>query len=99
MEVSGEGDADVLSDKIAARMCATSERQIRKARQEGMNPYLADYLTVKGLGVHPMDLFGEAWLTAEAMWADDIYNKKMTPEEAEAIEAALLAGDLGEAVA
>lgn len=98
METLGE-DGDVLSDKTAAKACATSERQIRKARQEGMNPYLADYLVVKGLGVHPMSVFGADWLTAEALYADEIKRGRMTSDEARAKVAGDVDADLGEDMA
>lgn len=76
------GDA-VLSDKIAAKMCKISERQIRKARLEGMNPYLADHLCQKGLGIHPIEVFGfYGWITVESLHAEDIYEKRKPKEDA-----------------
>jgi len=70
-----------LSDKIVAQMCEVSERQVRRARLEGLDPYLADQMCVKGLGLHPLLIFGDSWLTAQAFWADDIYRRKIDPKD------------------
>ena len=77
-----DAEFGVLSDKIAAKMCGVSERQIRKARFIGMNPYLADHICVKGLGLHPKEVFGDEWITLESFWAEELYSRVMAPEEA-----------------
>lgn len=78
-----------LSDKIVAQMCEVSERQVRRARLEGLDPYLADHMCVKGLGLHPLLIFGDSWMTAQAFWAEDIYNRKIDPENLPSFEDAL----------
>jgi len=72
----------VLSDKMAADMCRTSERQIRNARLgdkdglKGLNSYLADHCAIVGLGLHPRDIWGDDWVTAESLYAGDIQEGK-----------------------
>jgi hypothetical protein len=80
----GEDSPDgILSDKLAAQMCGVSERQVRNARLSGMNPYLADHMCIKGLGLHPASVFGDLWLPAEAFFASEIHEQRMTSKDAE----------------
>lgn len=77
-DMSGRAKPGVLSDKVAADMCGTSERMIRNARLGdrdgliGLNPYLADHCAVVGLGMHPRDIWGDDWVTGESLYAGDI---------------------------
>lgn len=76
-----------LSDKTAADICRTSERQIRNARYgdsegiKGLNPYLADHCAVIGLGMHPRDIWGDDWVTAESFFAEALWERELTLED------------------
>lgn len=71
----------VVSDKEMAVVCGVSERQVRKARAEDMNAYMADHMVTRALGIHPMLLYGaDEWLVPEANYAVDIFDKKIDPE-------------------
>lgn len=72
-----------LSDKLAAEYCDTSERQIRKVRREGLDPYQADHYAVKGLGLHPRDIWGDDWVTAESFFAEALFDREIeeVPEQ------------------
>ena len=62
-------------------MCGVSERQIRKARQNGLNPYMADHFAVVGLGAHPKDIWGDDWITAESFFAEPLYKRELTVQD------------------
>lgn len=46
------------ADKVAANAAKVSERQIRKARIDGMDDFLLDKISM-GLGFHPCEVVGQ----------------------------------------
>lgn len=60
-----------LSEKLLAVKVGVSERQIRNSRINGyMTGYLADLLSVKGIGIHPSNVFGfEGWVEHDSKGA------------------------------
>lgn len=77
-EQGGDPKPGILSDKTVADMCRVSERQVRKARLEGLDPYMADHFAVMGLGFHPKDIWGDAWVTAESLYVGDIQQGELS---------------------
>lgn len=74
-------DNGSISDKEAGNRFEVSERQVRKARMEGMNAYMADHFCVRGLGVHPVTVFGEEWWVPEAYYAEEVYEGEVDPSD------------------
>ena len=74
-----------MSDKDVGKRLGVSERQIRRARMEGMDWPMADLFCIRA-GVMPHELFGwDAWLTEDAYFAGDVKDKLIKPEDVHAL--------------
>lgn len=72
-----------MSDKDVGSTLGVSERQIRKARMEGMDYEMADKFACRS-GGFPWIVYGwEEWFTPEAFFAQDLKDGTVLPEEVE----------------
>jgi len=73
-----------LSIKQQATRLGVSNGLIRRAVANGLTPYQADKLVIKGLGLHPASVFGfDAW----ALAADIVMDENGDVDGREGVEA------------
>lgn len=72
-----------ISDKDCGKLLRVSERQIRKARLEGMDDYMADRFSCR-LGFNPKEIYGDIWL-ARGLFAHDVHTGKVKAAEVPAL--------------
>lgn len=85
--ILAEQNREHVSDKDCGKRLGVSERQIRKARIQGMDWTQADLFACR-IGRHPVEIWGEEWLSPEALFAADIHEGVCTAEEAVRLTAA-----------
>jgi hypothetical protein len=77
------GRQDKVPDMVAANIIGVSEYQIRKARIDGMDEWMADRFAVN-LGLHPGDIWGyDVWFDFASLFAGDLAEGLISSEEVE----------------
>jgi hypothetical protein len=62
-----------------AQALGVSDRTIQRWRATGIDPYLADQIAIKHLGMHPWEIWGDEWWLETA---DYVLEAALTPDEA-----------------
>jgi hypothetical protein len=72
-----------MSDKDVGSTLGVSERQIRKARMEGMDTQMADLFACRS-GAFPWIVYGwDKWFNPQSFFAADLVDGLVEPEEIE----------------